>query len=559
MESTAKTYFLIVSDDPLHVKRLAETVTKNEISKDWRIICFSNDDNLSQYRIKQIFSFMLNHSSDQMVLAIGFQRNFGYRMDILKIIHRYPQLNHVVKVGFFGETSEKEMLEIGLVNGCHLVEYKGLEYCDLITNIQLIKRDDFDSLPTYATSEGYGEVGWGMFVTEIDYINKGQVAFNSKFSKIGPSDEWLKTFMPNLSDVTFTINNSEELDKKSRWLEDINMLNFDYANKELVGSSQLNIKSIIDKGEYTQFVTEKRIAPETEKMAQDTFKTELEKIKSTDVNILIFDMNIEILEAKHAFRKHDIQTYSFPYFVVGTDFDTLVTPQLVVIEYDLFVVVDKNFTEQKMSDEEKISFIQENIVDKLPKDTVYLIFGHGELAVPQFSKYQLNIPFCISDEFLVKMANIYKTKNHSYGVDDEEVIYRQDLIGHKKSLFMTVDIPFIYQQINEHRVSISTPMDLKNYQVIKVTSPRTFYVLILSKLSDKDRYVGLIMGANESDKMAIRQEVYRFMRIPKSKEEESERLAFNMANQTEFIKRQKKAIKKAQEETNDKTFTVKSA
>ncbi len=263
--SKSITYALIISDDEVFSKKLRQELRTNEISKDWRSLVITNSEGNREkdLPINKIFELILKIKQVHIVLFFDFERKEDFCFDLLKILNKYDGAQRVIQYCFFSEGHSKKMLENALHAGAHIVDYKRPDFSDIVLNIELLKNPSFDHVPVYATSEGYENVYWPKFFGKINYINEINVNIDTTFDKVDPSEEWINRFLPNLTGAPMAVTNSSSLEKKFRWIEDINTLKFEYSRANLVSGDFLNVKSVheIDSqsGEY-MYETSKRIS-----------------------------------------------------------------------------------------------------------------------------------------------------------------------------------------------------------------------------------------------------------------------------------------------------------
>ncbi len=542
-----KTYALIISDDPLFSGRIRRVLTGNEISKGWRTLVFSNseDNHEKDFKIDKLFDLILKIKKVHIIVFFDFENREEFSLDLLKIFNKYQGAQYILQFCFFGEENPKSDIELALAAGAHIVEYKRPDLDDIVTNIQYLKNVEFNFLPEYATSRGYDTVLWPRFFCKINYIDPKGLSATTTFDKINPSDEWIKRFLPQIGDHNLMVTNSKDLEKKCRWVEDINTLKFEYSGEDILAGEFLNISSV-EKGERDTFTYNlaKRVSPSEFEKVQEKTKEIFSSMVDSRVRVMVVDKRVKLLQKNHEIQKQDCNIFSFPYLSLKSEDQINCHPHIIALQWNHLIFMDENSNELILTDEQKVAAI-ENYIEKLVnEETVLIFFGLNNQEIRKICKTQLNVPFDITSDFLGKIINVYQSKISNNPIRIEEMIGVKEMRLFSLDPLLKLEFPIIIEKLNEHRITFSSPMKISDRTIIKFTTPCVFYVLVLDKLADKDYYGGLIMGVDEMEKSLIRREVNKLLRIPIEAEDEQEKLKYNNLNSTELIKRQKEKIQK---------------
>jgi hypothetical protein len=544
-----QTYALIVSDDEAFSGKLRQEIRTNEISKDWRSLVLSNNVNNKHkdLPINKIFEIILKIKKVHIVIFFDFEKKREFCLDLLKILNKYKGAQKIVQFCFFSESHTKKNLEEALNAGAHIVDYKRPDMSDIVQNIQFIKNKEFNHLPQYATSKGYNTVYWPKFFGKIDLISESEVNIETTFNKINPNEDWLNRFLPNLAGGKVFLTNSTHLEKKCRWIEDINSLRFEYSLARLINSDYLNVNNVENKEEKLDkyiYQTSKRISPDKYSEAMTEAKNNFNSIIDPRIRVIVFDKKVSLLQSNHEDEILKFNLFSYPYLSYNKEDYKNAAAHIIAIQWDDFAVLDHNENLLKLSDEEKLNALEDCIGEFINEDTILIIFGLENKKLRKIIKKQLNVSFEVNSEFLDEIVEVYEQKVNHTPDEIANTIYPKELIEYQLDTCIKLELPIIIEELNEHRVSFSSPMEISNNTIIKLEHPCTCYVLVQDKLCSDGLYGGILMGLNEQEKKLIRQEVNTLMHIPSRKDEESEVIDFMNLNSAEFIKRQKEKLKK---------------
>ncbi|EQC45430.1 hypothetical protein [Bacteriovorax sp. Seq25_V] len=550
-----KTYTLIISDDPLFSGRIRRVLSKNEISIEWRTLVFSNSESNEEkdFKLDKLFELILKIKKVNIVVFFDFEKKEEFCLDLIKIFNKYQGAQYILQICFFGEENPKTDLEAALAAGAHMVEYKRPDLDDIVTNIQYLKNSEFNFLPEYATSRGYDTVLWPRFFCKIKHIDPQNILATTTFDKLNPSDEWIKRFIPQIGDGKAMVSNSESLEKKCRWIEDINTLKFEYSENELLTGDFLNISSVEkDAVDTFTYKLAKRVSPSEFEEVQKKTKKIFSKMVDTRVRVMVIDKRVKLLQKNHETEKQKANLFSYPFLSMKHEDQISCRPHIIALQWDQLTILDENSNELSLNDDQKIHSIESYIKKLLNEDTVLIIFGLHDIDIKKISKTQLNVPFDITSDFLNKIISVYEKKIEHNPLRVEEVLGIEEIKNFEVDPLLKLEFPIIIEKLNEHRLTFSSPMKISDKTVIKFSTPCVFYLLVLDKLADKDFYGGLIMGVDELEKSLLRREVNRLLRIPIEAENEQDKLKFVNLNSAELIKRQKETLKKNKKDVVDK-------
>ncbi|WP_127716793.1 hypothetical protein [Halobacteriovorax sp. HLS] len=540
-----KTYFIFISDDSKFTRRFRQIVKNNSISKDWRTLVFSNISDDADFSINKLFHFIIKANKEKIVLLIDFETSANLMKDILKILDKYRASQAIIKLAIFSESHDPFEIQEIISYGCQIVEYKKPDMEDLINTIQLLKSPEYTNLPKYATSNGEGHVLWANFIGKIKYISHESIKAEMGLDKLDPSKEWIKAFVPDLTTTSYAITNSQSDEKKFRWLDDINTLRYSYRDKRFINSDYFNVTKVEDRS----YVLERKIV-------KDNFKEEYKKIDSSKTRVLVFDEEVQLMQKDHQKEGSHYDIYSYPYLMKSAQNAKEISPHIIAIQWDRLKVLDEDNNIMKVSNSEMLELLQFYISKNIQKETIIILFGLNNQNVPNICKNQLNVPFNMTPDFLDSIVKIFNKKNIVKRTPKEGFLLApEDLTILKIPDQLTLEIPIIIHTLSEYSISFYSPMEISDRTIIKINSPVTYYVLVLSNLSEKNIYTGIVMGIKESGKSKLRMEVNNLLRVPCNAEESKERAIFINLNTTEFLKRERKKINKdskLQDILNDK-------
>lgn len=539
-ERSVKTYSLIISDDPIFTRRLRQVFQTNEISKDWRTLVFSNKNELKDLTISKLFPFIIKSQDEKIVITLDFENNFDFQLDLLKIINKYKLNDKFLKIGIFGEENTKQQLKTAFQEGCHIVDYKRTDIDDIINTIMLLKNEEHDHLPKYANAPGNGECLWPSFLGMIKAISHSQVFANMKFAKVSPDEEWIKKFVPDLSERGVMITNDASLDKKFRWLEDTNKLRYDYEDKDLIGSKYLISKTV---EEYSHSFDKYYSYDELEEQ-NNRFNTILNEANDKRIRVMVIDKHIKLMQLLEG-GDENTNIFSYPYLLQSGSNAIEIKPQIIAIQWSGLAMQDQKGRFYEPKGEEKIELLKLYIERNLSADTFIIFFGCGDDKIPHLAPKQLNVPFPMEREFFEKILSIYVQKGQAqaYRVE-KDILSKNDLVITSKLTKIGIEIPIVIDEFNEYCITFSSPSELEDLCLIEVNYPIKYYVVVLNKFKDKNQYVGIIMGVNEYEKSILRQEVNRLLRIPIETEDTKEKSEYFRMNNKVLMKRERERIKK---------------
>lgn len=539
-EAKQETYSFIISDDPVFSKRLRHTFESNQTSQGWKTLVFSNSNPLKDLPLSKLFPFIIKSKQSNIVITIDFETKFNFQLDLLKILKKYRSNSHIICIGIFGEENKKEQLKKAFENGCKIVDYKKPDMEDLINTIMLIKNKEHDFLPVYASSPGNGECLWPYFLGGVESISFNRVRAEMSFSKIDPDEDWINKFVPDLSGGGAMITNDHGLEKKYRWLEDTNKLNFKFSDKQMINSKVLISKKV----ENTVHDFDKYITPDEYDEKEELFNKRCKEISDDRIRILVLDKELKLMQ-DYIGKNERVNLFTYPCLLESGENAIELHPHLIAIQWDGLLVENERGDIYEPKNEEKIELLKRYIEKNLTDDVIVIFFGTDNYNIPNLTKKQLNVPFPMSYDFFTKIIKIYLDKGNqpNYALQ-ESVIKSNDLIITGRERRIGVEIPVIIDKLSEYAVTFSSPTELQNESLIEVNYPVTYYLLVLDKFKDKNQYTGIIMGVNEYEKSLIRQEVNRLLRIPVESEDFKEKSDFFRLNTNVLMKKQREEMKK---------------
>lgn len=542
--SQEKNYLVFISEDALFSKKLRRGIQETSITKDWRYLCFGQNNIDKDFPLNKLFIFLQKNKSDKIVICIDFDANYTMSLDILKIIQKYSFTQEMIKVGAFGDQNTKRQIEITLSHGCQIADYKRPEVGDILTNILLLKDKSYEELPEYATAPGENVIYWGEFFGKVNYIGEENLSIAKTFGEVHPNDSWMDKFLPKLTQSQM-IDNSKELDRKYKWLESYSSFKFYFENKKLLNCESIKIHEDVktDEKSVENINGVKEFKKGEEQAALNDFQEYIKSIKLNQTRVMAFDNELVLMQEYYMDANRDYNLFTFPFLLANGDNAKKINPDIIVVEWDRLTVLDDNNRVIKLDTDGKIDVLKHYIEQNVSENTVVIFFGLKDEQIPKFASKQFNLYFDINIGFFNKMIDIYEKKGGLvYKLNNS--LNRDELQIAKVNNDIRFEVPLVLLELNEHRILFETPMPLEEFTLVKMSFPCTYYVLVLNKLGEKGQYGGIILGVNEHEKSIIRQEVNRILRIPKEQEENVEKVEYLQKNMKEFVKRQKSSMKK---------------
>ncbi|MDD0853981.1 hypothetical protein HBN50_12785 [Halobacteriovorax sp. GB3] len=554
--STTKKQLALFSDDPLYVARIRKQIAIFA-GDQFEVVVFSRDENIRDVKLTSFFPALIEKKFFSLIM-IDFDGNERFKKDILKIINKYAFVKDIPKVGIFGEEHHLTELQEIYSHGVVLCDYKREDLEDFIYNLKFLISKDTSGAPKYAMAEGHSEVLWAKFLCSMTEITPELIKSITKFDKIDPDKKWLEEFLPNFSAPRSFVQETPELQRKYKWLEDINTLNISSHLPEGLGCEQVNVKEIAKFEHDLRFnslTCEKRLNIKNkgsfDKVAQNTI-SDLKNNPLRDLpRVMIIDKRVRLLEMiESSYETKGFNLFNYPYF--SNDFKILkkIMPEILIVQQDAFEIIEEDGSVVQSSTKNKIQRLISFLEEEFETPPILLIFNR-KLPIEAKLEYKLNFEGEISLDIIERLLEVYKRKSKSEWKEqlrckeNANVITSDDidLIGIKREFL--VEIPVILSHLSEHIVEIKTPMEVKDGSVLFIDGEHPFYITLFHDMSEKGKLKGIVNGIDETFKMKVRRFVNYLIQLPKMKEEEIEKQKYFQNNVDSMIKRMRdKAIPK---------------